>query len=68
MLACGPVSAADQELTDEYCWKGPLGIGENECRNQKADGKNCGNDDACLSGCCNFNLFGSECAVPNKCN
>ena len=43
-------------------------IGENECRNQKADGKNCGNDDACLSGCCNFNLFGSECAVPNKCN
>lgn len=54
--------------SDEYCWKGPLGIGENECRNKKSNGTKCGNDDACLSGCCNFNLFGSECAQPSKCN
>jgi hypothetical protein len=65
----------DKECTDngdcldsEYCWKGPLGIGENECRDLKENGQNCGNDDACESGCCNFNLFGSECAVPSKCN
>lgn len=55
-------------LDSQYCWKGPLGLGENECRDKKENGENCGNDDACESGCCNFNLFGSECAAPSKCN
>ena len=55
-------------MTDEWCWKGPLGIGHNECRPDKENGEPCGRDAKCLSGCCNFNLFGSKCAVPNKCN
>lgn len=54
--------------SDEYCWEGPLGVGTNECRDKKVNGSKCGNDDACLSNCCNFNFFGSKCDVPSKCN
>ncbi len=54
--------------SNQYCWKGPLGVGVNECRNKKSNGTHCGNDSACLSGCCNFNAFGSKCDVPSKCN
>lgn len=56
--------------SDEYCWKGPLGIGENECRDKKKVGDSCGNDDACKSDCCKFNLWdgGSTCRVASECN
>jgi hypothetical protein len=56
--------------SDQYCWKGPLGIGENECRDKKSVGDKCGNGDACKSGCCKFNLWdgGSTCRVASECN
>ncbi len=56
--------------SDEYCWKGPLGVGANECRPKKANGKYCSRDGKCLSDCCKFNLwdFGSTCRPANQCN
>jgi hypothetical protein len=56
--------------TDEYCWKGPLGFGENECRDKKSIGDSCGNDDACKSNCCKFNLWdgGATCRAASECN
>lgn len=54
----------------QYCWKGPLGVGENECRDKKSVGEPCSRDGKCLSDCCKFNLwdFGSTCRAANECN
>lgn len=61
--------------SDQYCWKGPLGIGDNECRDKKSVGEACSRDGKCLSGCCKVNLnpfsqwpLGGSCRPAGQCN
>ncbi len=65
---CGDLVCAE----DEYCWKGPLGIGKDECRAKKSQNRVCSSDDACLSGCCKFNAWANPvsqtCRPANACN
>ncbi|HLL20612.1 MAG TPA: dickkopf-related protein, partial [Kofleriaceae bacterium] len=41
----------------EYCWEGPAGIGQNECRDKKEIGQVCSRDGKCESGCCKYDFF-----------
>jgi|GEM_PF-1039111 len=58
--------------TDEFCWKGVLGIGKNECRDKKAEGKVCARDGQCESDCCKYHLWSNPvsqvCRPSDKCN
>ena len=63
----------DEVCTDsEYCWKGVLGIGKDECRPKKAQGKVCSDDDHCQSGCCKLhawtNPVSKTCRPASACN
>lgn len=57
---------------DEYCWKGPFGIGADECRSKKAEGKTCSTHEHCDSGCCKLHVWtnpvSKTCRPANKCN
>ena len=57
---------------DDYCWTGVLGIGKNECRPEKAEGKTCARDGQCQSGCCKYHLpsnpLSQVCRPSSKCN
>ena len=59
-------------LEGEYCWKGILGFGENECRPQKEEGKVCSRDAQCESGCCKFHLWSNPvsqvCRPADRCD
>ena len=72
-----PFDNPDKECNDDgdcsnnqYCWKGPLGVGKNECRAKKSNGDPCSRGGKCMSGCCKFNLWdlGSTCRPANQCN
>ena len=56
---------------DEFCWKGVAGIGANECRPLKDEGKTCSRHGQCESGCCKLhvwtNPFSKTCRPSNKC-
>lgn len=41
----------------EYCWEGPAGIGDNECRDKKENGQVCSRDGKCESGCCKYDFW-----------
>ncbi len=57
---------------NEYCWTGVLGVGKNECRPEKAEGKTCSRDGQCLSGCCKYHAWSNPlsqvCRPASKCN
>ncbi len=57
---------------DEFCWKGVLGIGKNECRDEKSQGETCSRDGQCKSGCCKFHLWSNPvspvCRPSDKCD
>ena len=54
--------------SDEWCDKGVvLGIGVNECKPKKEEGKACSRDGVCLSDCCKFYWWRWECRPANKC-
>jgi len=66
---CGEWDVCEE---DEYCWKGPLGIGADECRPKKGEGKVCSSHDKCLSGCCKYHVWShpvsKTCRPASKCN
>ncbi|MCH9686021.1 MAG: hypothetical protein K0V04_31590 [Deltaproteobacteria bacterium] len=66
---CGGDSVCEQ---DEYCWTGVFGIGDDECRPKKKQGKVCSNHAKCLSGCCKYHFLShpvsKTCRPANKCN
>ncbi len=66
---CGDTQICSE---DEYCWKGPFGIGADECRPKKAEGKTCSTHDHCDSGCCKLHVWSNPvsktCRPANKCN
>ncbi|UJR86243.1 dickkopf-related protein [Sandaracinus amylolyticus] len=41
---------------DEYCWTGVLGVGMNECRPKKDEGRTCSRHGQCESGCCRLHV------------
>lgn len=41
----------------EYCWEGPVGFGDNECRDKKENGQVCSRDGKCESGCCKYDFW-----------
>lgn len=57
---------------DEYCWKGVLGIGKDECRPKNEQGDVCANDGQCLSDCCKLHVWSNPvsrtCRPANACN
>lgn len=63
---------ADICSDDEYCWKGPFGIGADECRPKKNEGQTCSNHGQCDSGCCKLHVWtnpvSKTCRPTNKCN
>ncbi|MBV1860004.1 MAG: hypothetical protein KUG77_16445 [Nannocystaceae bacterium] len=63
---------ADICSDDEYCWKGPFGIGADECRPKKSESKTCSTHEHCDSGCCKLhawtNPVSKTCRPANKCN
>ena len=66
---CGEWDVCEE---DEYCWKGVLGIGGDECRPKKENGKVCSGDHKCLSGCCKYHFpshpVSKVCRPASKCN
>lgn len=44
-------------LSSEWCDTGTLGIGDNECEPDKAQGEVCSRDGKCQSGCCRYNFW-----------
>jgi hypothetical protein len=56
----------------EYCWTGPAGIGQNECRDKKENGQVCSRDGKCESGCCKYDFFVNpielSCQPASDCN
>jgi hypothetical protein len=56
--------------SDEYCHRGFLGVGINECRPARGSGASCGRDEECLSDCCKGGFFGigKECKPANDCD
>ncbi len=66
------VCGGDVCESDEYCWTGVFGIGDDECRPKKKQGKVCSNHDKCLSGCCKYHFLShpvsKTCRPANKCN
>lgn len=74
---CTPDAPEDQECShdnecdnDEYCHKGFLGAGRNECRPARSLDLSCGRDAECLSDCCKggFIGIGKECKPASECN
>ncbi len=57
---------------DEYCWKGVLGIGENQCKPLKDEGKVCSRDGQCDTGCCKYHFWSNPvsqvCRPSDRCN
>lgn len=57
---------------DEYCWRGPLGFGKNECRPIKDEGKVCSRDSQCESDCCKYHFWSNPvsqvCRPSDRCN
>lgn len=66
---CGGDDICDD---DEYCWKGVLGIGADECRPKKNQGNTCANHGQCQSGCCKLHVWtnpvSKTCRPANACN
>ena len=50
----------------EWCYRGPLGIGDNECRPDKDIPETCSRDEKCLTGCCTYDFW--QHPVSNTCN
>ncbi len=66
---CGGDDLCDQ---DEYCWKGVLGFGKDECRAKKKQGSVCSNHDHCQSDCCKLHTWSNPvsktCRPASACN
>ena len=66
---CGDWDVCEE---DEYCWTGILGIGDDECRPKKENGKVCSKHEKCLSGCCKYHFpshpVSKVCRPASKCN
>jgi hypothetical protein len=58
--------------SNEYCWTGVLGWGENECRTEKTQGTTCSRHGQCISGCCKLhvwtNPFSKTCRPADACD
>ena len=58
--------------SDEFCWTGVLGWGQNECRPVKPLGDVCSRDGQCDSGCCKYHFFTNPvsmvCRPASKCS
>ncbi len=58
--------------TEEYCWRGPLGFGQNECRSKRDEGKVCSRDSQCETECCTYNFWSNPlsqvCRPADRCN
>lgn len=64
--------AFDSECdADEYCFKGVLGIGKNQCRPLKGVGLGCARPTQCDTGCCKYhpgtNPFSKTCRPADRC-
>lgn len=59
-------------MNNEFCWKGVVGIGKNECRPEKPQGDTCARHGQCTSNCCKLhlpsNLISKTCRPANACN
>ena len=54
--------------TNQWCDKGIFfGLGYNECKDKKEEGKACSRDGVCLSDCCKFYWYHWECRPASKC-
>lgn len=66
---CGGDDLCEQ---DEYCWKGVLGFGKDECRPKNDKGDVCSNHGQCLSDCCKLHAWSNPvsktCRPANACN
>lgn len=51
---CGGDDISEQ---DEYCWKGVLGIGKDECGSKKKQGNVCSNHGQCQTDCCKLHAW-----------
>lgn len=59
-LGIPPQGECDSDLdcpSSEWCDTGTLGIGDNECEPDKAQGEVCSRDAKCQSGCCRYNFW-----------
>ena len=65
---CGDADICED---DEYCWTGVAGIGADECRPKKAQGRTCANHAQCLSDCCKLHVWSNPvsktCRPANAC-
>mgnify|MGYP000152976374 FL=1 len=65
---CGDADICED---DEYCWTGVLGIGADECRPKKNQGRTCANHEQCLSDCCKLHVWtnpvSKTCRPANAC-
>ncbi|PRQ09751.1 dickkopf-related protein [Enhygromyxa salina] len=56
---------------NEFCWKGVIGFGKNECRPEKPQGDTCARHGQCTSNCCKLhlptNLISKTCRPANAC-
>lgn len=57
---------------NEYCWTGVVGIGTNECRPKKNEGRTCSRDGQCFSDCCKYHAWSHPvskvCRPSNRCH
>lgn len=68
----GELCGGDICQQDEYCWKGVLGIGKDECRSKKKQGNVCSNHGQCQTDCCKLHTWSNPvsktCRPANACN
>ena len=68
----GELCGGDICQQDEYCWKGVLGIGKDECRSKKKQGNVCSNHAQCNTDCCKLHTWSNPvsktCRPANACN
>ncbi|MCH9687058.1 MAG: hypothetical protein K0V04_36825 [Deltaproteobacteria bacterium] len=57
---------------NEYCWKGVLGIGKDECRTKRGQGNVCSSHGQCQTNCCKYHTWSNPvsktCRPANACN
>ena len=54
--------------SDEWCDKGTLGVGQNECKPKKEEGQVCVRDSQCETDCCKFYWYFWQCRPSSKCD
>lgn len=56
---------------DEFCYRGPLGFGKNECREDKGESQLCSRHDQCNTDCCKLHItmpFSKQCRPADRCD